>query len=225
MAAPAPALISLPQSSTHRFPRLQECAHFHYEISTVEFPTNFHFEMIIDDDLTSASLNLIDSSAYNFRKSNANPNRFANTDAELWYKIRVTSNDKRWIIYRTFPHFRYLDKYLHECIFDRRFSYLSDLEAFESCSSQKSIYRYDMDDNTVLGSSLPNYSPKTPHNISRKLDGYLKRLGTILFVNCINCAPILNWFEVRCCKSFCKFIFLVKLVDNCFHGFVFCRCC
>ena len=36
--------------SKSRFPRLQECAHFHYEVSTVDLPKNFRVVMCADSE-------------------------------------------------------------------------------------------------------------------------------------------------------------------------------
>ena len=35
-----------------RFPRLQECAHFHYEVSTVDIPKNFKIILCAENDQT-----------------------------------------------------------------------------------------------------------------------------------------------------------------------------
>ena len=135
-----------------RFPQLHECSHFHYDITLVNLPKNFevHFyEEKQNEFLKSTSL------------SKSQP-------MALWYRLKMTSNDKQWIIHRSYDDFCYLDKYLHECIYDRKFSCLQIL--------------------------LP--IKKIDKSIENKLLNYLKRFCEIAFINPINCAPILNWFEI-----------------------------
>ena len=53
---------SLPKS---RFPRLQECAHFHYEVSTIDIPKNFRVIMCRETDDINKSNSSSSSSGYN----------------------------------------------------------------------------------------------------------------------------------------------------------------
>ena len=48
----------------------------------------------------------------------------------LFY-LRVTSNGKSWTIRRNHENFRMLDKQLHRCIFDRKYSMLPELRRGE----------------------------------------------------------------------------------------------
>ena len=152
-----------------RFPRLQECAHFHYEVSTVDIPKNFEVIMCYDNNESSlgdssvsplsstnaagpATSSLLGSGGGNGGSSvpkptvntgsnsstncltsgpNSNgglaPNNSSGPDSNnIWFHLQVTSHDKKWIINRTYENFRYLDKFLHDCIFDRKFSGLEE---------------------------------------------------------------------------------------------------
>jgi hypothetical protein len=97
----------------------------------------------------------------------------SSSSSDIWFNVQVTSNEKRWIIYRTYDNFRYLDKYLHDCIFDRKLSCLDELAP---TSQQK--------------------SPVSSSQLKHQLTNYLSRLSQVVFVNPINCGPILNWFEI-----------------------------
>ena len=41
--------------------------------------------------------------------------------------VRVSCNNKAWTVRRTLAHFSSLDRQLHRCIFDRKFSQLPEL--------------------------------------------------------------------------------------------------
>ena len=43
------------------------------------------------------------------------------------FTIKVCSNGKVWLVKRCYEDFRVLDKQLHSCIYDRRFSQLVEL--------------------------------------------------------------------------------------------------
>ncbi|ESO83357.1 hypothetical protein LOTGIDRAFT_133635, partial [Lottia gigantea] len=85
------------------------------------------------------------------------------------FLIRVKSNDKAWNIRRTFSNFRSLDKQLHRCIFDRKFSQLVELQ------------RQDEE--------------KENTDLRRLLRRYLERFS-YLAGSMINCGSVLNWLEL-----------------------------
>ncbi len=148
-----------------RFPRLQECAHFHYEMSTIDIPKNFNAQLRIDASFSTNDDN--EQIINNFKQ------QFDDHDSTLFH-IQVTSNDKKWILSRTYENFCYLDKHLHDCIFDRKFSCLDEIRKLDNQSFNKEQRR----------------------NYSRIFAQYLNRFCEIAFINPINCGPILNWFEV-----------------------------
>lgn len=201
---PSSSQQAAPNTIKSRFPRLQECAHFHYEVSTVDLPKNFKVVMLdasVSDPSSIANADLTTTNTHNKPNVNVNTtpanatsnastsyNPSSPVEAHLFH-LQVTANEKRWIIYRSYENFRYLDKYLHDCIFDRKFSCLEEL------------------------ASLPN-DPKSSKKASTNIDlikqlktqlaSYLTRFSEIAFVNPINCGPILNWFEVNI--YLCKFL-------------------
>lgn len=91
-----------------RFPKLEECAHFHYE--RVQLPQlTVTLQTNMDQSLHSQHTN-------------------EDTDVE-WFMVQVTSGDICWIIQRNFENFQMLDDQLHQCIFDRKISQLQDLSS------------------------------------------------------------------------------------------------
>ncbi|XP_072378519.1 uncharacterized protein CdGAPr isoform X1 [Diabrotica undecimpunctata] len=91
-----------------RFPKLEECAHFHYE--RVQLPQlAVTLQTNMDQSLHSQHTN-------------------DDTDVE-WFMVQVTSGDACWIIQRNFENFQMLDDQLHQCIFDRKISQLQDLSS------------------------------------------------------------------------------------------------
>ncbi|XP_017347073.2 rho GTPase-activating protein 32 isoform X2 [Ictalurus punctatus] len=135
----------LPLSKGH-FPRLAECAHFHYE--NVDFGSLQLTLTGDENDLTHSSLN----------------------SRELVYLVQICCQGKKWIVKRSYEDFRVLDKHLHLCSYDRRFSRLMELPRFENLKVK----------------SEP---------LSQMLTAYLSRLSTIAD-NKINCGPALTWMEI-----------------------------
>ncbi|KAG7322115.1 hypothetical protein KOW79_014973 [Hemibagrus wyckioides] len=135
----------LPLSKGH-FPRLAECAHFHYE--NVDFGSVQLTLTCDENDLTRSGLN----------------------SRELVYLVQICCQGKKWTVRRSYEDFRVLDKHLHLCIYDRRFSRLTELPRFENLKVK----------------SEP---------LSQMLTAYLSRLSTIAD-NKINCGPALTWMEI-----------------------------
>nr|XP_024214488.1 GTPase-activating protein CdGAPr isoform X2 [Halyomorpha halys] len=82
------------QCSTSRFPKLEECAHFHYD----------HV------DLQPIQLKLLEEDSVKGEFEGIT--------------LKVTSGHEAWQIRRTYDHFCKLDEQLHQCVFDRKFSEL-----------------------------------------------------------------------------------------------------
>ncbi|KAA0701905.1 Rho GTPase-activating protein 32 [Triplophysa tibetana] len=124
------------------FPRLAECAHFHYE----------------NVDFGSVQLSLAEDQ-----------NDLTHTDSkDLVYLVQICCQGRKWIVKRSYEEFRVLDKHLHLCIYDRRFSQLSELPRLDS-----------LKDKTVF----------------QMLAAYISRLSDIAD-NKINCGPALTWMEI-----------------------------
>ncbi|CDQ59862.1 unnamed protein product [Oncorhynchus mykiss] len=89
---------------------------------------------------------------------------------ELQYLVQIYCQGRNWIVKRSYEDFRVLDKHLHLCIYDRRFSQLPELPRFDSLSDRAEA-------------------------VSQMLMAYLSRL-TAIADNKINCGPALTWMEV-----------------------------
>ncbi|XP_059382373.1 rho GTPase-activating protein 32-like isoform X1 [Carassius carassius] len=90
------------------FPKLAECAHFHYE--NVDFGT---IQLTLADEQTEVTRNGLESK-------------------EPVYLVQIYCQGRSWIVRRSYEDFRVLDKHLHLCIYDRRFSQLPELPRFDS---------------------------------------------------------------------------------------------
>ncbi|KAK7499835.1 hypothetical protein BaRGS_00008926, partial [Batillaria attramentaria] len=135
------------QDGSSRFPKLEECAHFHYDIV----------------DFGSLQVTLCEEDRENYRHNEVEP-------GERTVLVRVSCNNKSWNVRRTLSHFRSLDRQLHRCIFDRKFSQLPELHS-------------------------ANTDTKTTKELEYLLHTYLKRFSE-LAGSMINCGSILNWLEM-----------------------------
>ncbi|KAJ8368284.1 hypothetical protein SKAU_G00083120 [Synaphobranchus kaupii] len=128
------------------FPKLAECAHFHYE--NVDFGT---IQLALAEEQNEVTRN-------------------GQELKELVYLVQICCQGRSWIIKRSYEDFRVLDKHLHLCIYDRRFSQLTELPRFDSLKDQ-------------------------PEAVSQMLMAYLSRVSAIAD-NKINCGPVLTWMEI-----------------------------
>ncbi|KAF5921375.1 hypothetical protein HPG69_019425 [Diceros bicornis minor] len=135
----------LPFTKGH-FPKMAECAHFHYE--NVEFGS---IQLSLSEEQNEVMKNGCESK-------------------ELVYLVHIACQGKSWIVKRSYEDFRVLDKHLHLCIYDRRFSQLSELPRSDTLKD-------------------------SPESVTQMLMAYLSRLSAIAG-NKINCGPALTWMEI-----------------------------
>ncbi|XP_074837278.1 rho GTPase-activating protein 33 isoform X2 [Carettochelys insculpta] len=128
------------------FPKLAECAHFHYE--AVDFG---HIQLLLAPEQGEGLP--------------ATPG-----DGEPLFLVHVTCQGKTWPVHRSYEEFCTLDRHLHCCIFDRRFSQLPELPP--PCQAQGQA-----------------------EMLSAMLRQYLEKLSAIVDSN-INCGPVLTWMEI-----------------------------
>ncbi|XP_048368215.1 rho GTPase-activating protein 32 isoform X2 [Sphaerodactylus townsendi] len=128
------------------FPKMAECAHFHYE--NVDFG---NIQLSLPEEQNEVTRNGCESK-------------------ELVYLVQVSCQGKSWIVKRSYEDFRVLDKHLHLCIYDRRFSQLSELPRSDALKD-------------------------SPELVTQMLMAYLSRLSSIAG-NKINCGPALTWMEI-----------------------------
>ncbi|KAG8434706.1 hypothetical protein GDO86_012891 [Hymenochirus boettgeri] len=128
------------------FPKLAECAHFHYE--NVDFGS---IQLTLTEDQNEVNRNGCES-------------------RELVFLVQISCQGRSWIVKRSYEDFRVLDKHLHLCIYDRRFSQLSELPRSDAVKD-------------------------SPELVTQMLMAYLSRLSAIAG-NKINCGPALTWMEI-----------------------------
>ncbi|XP_051933397.1 rho GTPase-activating protein 32 isoform X2 [Hippocampus zosterae] len=129
------------------FPRLAECAHFHYE--TADFG---NVELAFAEGQSEG------------------PKWGAQDSKELLFLVQITCQARNWLVKRSYEDFRVLDKHLHLCIYDRRYSQLTELPKYNSAKD-------------------------TAESVNEMLATYLSRFS-IIADNKINCAPVLTWMEI-----------------------------
>lgn len=137
-----------------RFPRLDQCAHFHYEY--VELPP-------LTVTLVSEELKPL-SSGCSSGSSEDTENRSL--------LVQVSSLGRSWVLRRTYENFRFLDRQLHRCCYDRKFSHLPELPPEENLPG---------DDREAAVAGL--------------LGEYVARLSEVAG-SLITCGPVLNWLEL-----------------------------
>ncbi|XP_069750493.1 rho GTPase-activating protein 32 isoform X2 [Narcine bancroftii] len=128
------------------FPKLAECAHFHYE--NVDFGS---IQLVLTEEQSDVSKNGADTK-------------------DLVFLIQVSCQGRSWIVKRSYEDFRVLDKHLHLCIYDRRFSQLVELPRTD-------------------------WLKDSAETVTQMLMAYLARL-TVIADNKINCGPALTWMEI-----------------------------
>ncbi|KAL7835912.1 hypothetical protein SRHO_G00282590 [Serrasalmus rhombeus] len=98
------------------FPKLVDCAHFHYE--NVDFGS---IELQFASEQSDASW----SSA---------------SAKDLVFLVQVSCQGKTWMVRRSYEEFRTLDAHLHQCIYDRRYSQLLPLPALAEIGDRVEIF-------------------------------------------------------------------------------------
>ncbi|KAF7490288.1 GTPase-activating protein CdGAPr [Sarcoptes scabiei] len=129
-----------------RTPRLDECAHFHYETTEID---NFDVSLIHNEDYINHLFNI---------KNNPNGEGINFSNLNLF--LRVSCFNRNWTIRRDLRDFCFLDSQLHKCVFDRLHSKLKILDASwlfnQNCleSMVNEIETYLARISSILGSSL-----------------------------------------------------------------------
>jgi Rho GTPase-activating protein 32 len=111
-------------TSSCRFPKLEECAHFHYE----RVQLGQILIRLIDDkpDIIASS----GSSAHN-----DNP-----LPSQHWFIIKVSAGrSEPFLIKRSLQNLKMLDGMLHRCVYDRRISDLQDLENVSEATDDEEL--------------------------------------------------------------------------------------
>ncbi|XP_073703840.1 uncharacterized protein arhgap33 [Garra rufa] len=98
------------------FPKLVDCAHFHYE--NVDFGS---IELQFANEQSDASWT-------------------TGSAKDLVFLVQVSCQGKTWMVRRSYEEFRTLDAHLHQCIYDRRYSQLLALPALCEIGDRVEIF-------------------------------------------------------------------------------------
>ncbi|XP_029842962.3 uncharacterized protein LOC8041089 isoform X1 [Ixodes scapularis] len=189
----SPASIRIKNMPRHsetgtRFPKLGECAHFHYDMM----------------DLASVQMSLVDWCAARSHDESDKENRelpqpqpiqqphhhqqqqvqqqlqqSVSSSSEpgccpAWWAVQVTSRERSWTLRRSYDNFRLLDEQLHRCVYDRQHSRLAELPD-------------------------PGQLPAEPQQreavLRQLLSEYLERFSCLVG-NLVSCGSVLNWLEL-----------------------------
>lgn len=114
------------QKSSCRFPKLEECAHFHYERVQLGKITL----RLVDEKLETSS----NASQYGGDTISQTKSFFCNNG---WFIVRVTAGrSEAFLIRRSVENLKMLDELLHQCVYDRKISGLDDLTDLDVNDSQ-----------------------------------------------------------------------------------------
>ena len=136
------------ESSSSRFPLLEECAHFHYEfaeIGPLQVGSNILFRNSIglidqielcEDLETARQLGSLEDNTnhYLVAVSSQETNRRTGnkSDHKKYCHLIIIAFFRRWMIKRTLEDFQSLDRQLHTCVYDRRYSQLPVIQQREN---------------------------------------------------------------------------------------------
>ncbi|XP_062394653.1 rho GTPase-activating protein 33 isoform X2 [Sardina pilchardus] len=98
------------------FPKLADCAHFHYE--NVDFAS---IELQFANEQNDASWT-------------------SSATKDLVFLVQVSCQGKTWMVRRSYEEFRTLDAHLHQCIYDRRYSQLLPLPPLAEIGDKVEIF-------------------------------------------------------------------------------------
>ncbi|KAL8594254.1 hypothetical protein ACOMHN_044198 [Nucella lapillus] len=159
-----------------RFPKLEDCAHFHYDF--VDFGK---LQVALCEDERDSC---------------------RHKTGEGTVQVRVCCNGRLWTVRRSLEHFCSLDQQLHRCIFDRRFSHLPLLLAPDLQVLTAQLLAPDLQVLSVqvgwfylpqlLAADLQVLSAQ---DLEQTLQGYLCCLSE-LCGPMVNCGSVLNWLEM-----------------------------
>lgn len=102
---------------------------------------------------------------------------------------------------RSYEDFRVLDKHLHLCIYDRRYSELSELPRYDTLQDLVEVFDSFCHSNEILPIDPISHFLLLPNtqSVTTMLATYLSRFSSIAD-NKINCGPVLTWMEVSLCQ-------------------------
>ncbi|XP_062548447.1 GTPase-activating protein CdGAPr-like isoform X2 [Armigeres subalbatus] len=159
-----------------RFPKLEECAHFHYErVQLGKLSVKLVSEEKTDSQLQgqSGQSSLLASTDLSSSQTSNAANGVINLlgGKNNWFILRITAGrSDSFLIKRSFENMRFLDEMLHRCVYDRRVSELEDLKELDISD------RVDDELETIVAV-------------------YVNRLSVIAS-DAMTCGPVLTWLQI-----------------------------
>lgn len=160
--------VSVDSQEFCRFPKLEECAHFHYE--RVQLGT-VNVKLIEDkSDIQSSNASQHEGSGSGGGVGGANQTHQSSTNT-CWFIIRVTAEKSEpFLIRRSLENLQLLDEMLHRCVYDRKISGLIDLNELDLTASD------DLQLENIVAEYLMRFSGIASDSVT--------------------CGPILTWFQL-----------------------------
>ncbi|XP_065083531.1 GTPase-activating protein CdGAPr isoform X2 [Ochlerotatus camptorhynchus] len=156
-----------------RFPKLEECAHFHYErVQLGKLSIRLVTDEKTDSQLQgqSGQSSLLASTDLSSSQT-SNANGITVGGRSNWFILRITAGrSDSFLIKRSFENMHFLDELLHRCVYDRRVSELEDLK--------------EMD-----------ISDKGDDDLETLVAVYFNRLSVIAS-DAMTCGPVLTWLQI-----------------------------
>lgn len=151
-----------------RFPKLEECAHFHYERVQLG---KLCVRLVADEKNDSQLGQSGQSSLLASTDLSSSQTSNANGGKNNWFIIRITAGrSDSFMIKRSFENMGFLDEMLHRCVYDRRVSELDDLKEID-------------------------VSDKGDDELESIVGMYLNRLSVIAS-DAMTCGPVLTWLQI-----------------------------
>ncbi|XP_037516464.1 uncharacterized protein LOC119393491 isoform X1 [Rhipicephalus sanguineus] len=185
-----------------RFPKLGECAHFHYDMmdlgivqmSLVEWSAAGRGHDEADKENREQPANQQQPSQTQLQQQAQHQQQQqqqqqlqqqasnesccsgggGTAPAATWWAVQVTSRERSWTLRRSYDNFRLLDEQLHRCVYDRQHSRLPELPD---------------------PADLPQEPQDREVLVRELLSDYLCRFSCLVG-NLVSCGSVLNWLEL-----------------------------
>ncbi|XP_055851837.1 GTPase-activating protein CdGAPr [Episyrphus balteatus] len=127
-----------PSTSTScRFPKLEECAHFHYERVQLG-PLSVR---LVDDKSELLNSSIASQSLGGDVAASQNSSLRSFSPSICWFIVKVIPNrSDPFLVKRSFDNMKLLDEMLHRCVYDRKISGLKDLSEMDFKSEEDVEY-------------------------------------------------------------------------------------
>ena len=174
-----------------RFPKLEECAHFHYErVQLGNLSVQLEGDERSDSQLGLASdLNTSQTNSLAGPAGGAGGPLTTSTTkggSNVWFIIRVTAGrSDPFMIKRSYENMCFLDEMLHRCVYDRRVSELENLREVLLALPDANAEQQRMERSTS----------EEQQQLEKLVGTYLARLSMIAS-DAMTCGPVLTWLQI-----------------------------